>query len=369
MVRQGEHMHRIDSLDGLRAVSILFVVSGHFTMIEAIPAALGVSIFFAISGFIITTLLLREIETTGTIDFGAFYRRRAFRLLPAVVVAILTAAAVQALAPGLDWVTWPRAMASLLFMQNYYVDAVSFSGPLAMHWSLAVEEHFYMLAPLLLLAGWRSMGRQITVCLLAACLGVLMLRIATYGYMVDRYPMMIVQGTIYRSTHLRIDSILGGVMLAVMMHRSALDQRRTGGGLHLVFAGAVLFLAVRSFRPDWFAETLKFSVQTAGIVMLMAGILFGARCGLLRRMLSLPPVVFVGRISFSLYLLHEQVNVLAGRMLSLDAHDPRTLLLAVPLVILTAWLSFRLVETPMIDWGRRLERRRRAALGAMPNAS
>ena len=154
---------RIPSLDGLRAVSILLVVVCHLaqTVDNPLPGprtwyfkgAVGVDIFFAISGFLITTLLLRETERSGTVSISRFYLRRALRILPAFWVYI----AVLALFDHVGWVhlmsrDW---IAAITYTVNFFLPT---AFPVRHIWSLSVEEHFYLIWPLLfaLLGGKRQ---------------------------------------------------------------------------------------------------------------------------------------------------------------------------------------------------------------------
>ncbi len=198
---------RVHSLDGLRAVAVSIVVAAHFTKIQIIPGGFGVTIFFAISGLIITRLLLGELQRTTFIDLIAFYKRRVFRLLPAIIVTLITAAAVQDML-GKDWVTWDRALASVLFAQNYYPGGINgmgtFHGPLTQHWSLAVEEHFYPAFPIVLVGlltfGWRkALAGLFVICLISFCFRL--------GYAMTLEPTVAFEYT-YRSTECRIESIL-----------------------------------------------------------------------------------------------------------------------------------------------------------------
>ena len=113
-----DHIH---SLDGLRAVAISIVVASHITKIDGIPGGFGVTLFFVISGFLITHLLLRELDRTGSIDLLAFYRRRFFRLMPAIVTALIVVALIEGHV-GKDWIDSRKALASLFFLQNYHLN-------------------------------------------------------------------------------------------------------------------------------------------------------------------------------------------------------------------------------------------------------
>ena len=157
----------LPALDGLRALSILLVVASHLGLGHIIPGGLGVTIFFFISGFIITRMLLSENARCGAISLTAFYVKRAFRLAPALLVYILLCllsfAALGEPIPLLD------ITAAIFYAANYYNVFHGWGGgaesPLSILWSLAVEEHFYLAFPLLLLVMRRRLGK----CLLVLC--------------------------------------------------------------------------------------------------------------------------------------------------------------------------------------------------------
>ncbi|MGI9449990.1 MAG: acyltransferase family protein [Geminicoccaceae bacterium] len=346
---------RVHSLDGLRAVSIALVMAAHFTKLTFFPAGFGVTIFFVISGFLITHLLLKEIDRTSTIDLPAFYKRRVFRLLPAILVSLVGVSLLQSYVDR-DWIDLPRALASIFFLQNYNLNLEPFHGPLSQHWSLAIEEHFYLLFPALLL--WLVTTRRPVVrVLLGLCLLSLVIRTA-YATLLP-FDDLYVKDLIYRSTEARMDSLLYGCILAVLAHR---DLVRRHAGLIMLFTGLALMLVAKAFVDiQLFRDTLKFTFQSLGVALAMAAILYarpGYIINLARWVLNCPPMVFLGRISFSTYLTHtamfHAVRVFLGE-------DPSRWILmpaATAATILVSWLSYRFVEQPMINLGKRVSFRR-----------
>ncbi len=343
----GSHIH---SLDGLRAVAVGIVVAAHFTKVTAIPGGFGVTIFFAISGFIITRLLLGELDRTGMLDLFAFYRRRVFRLFPAIVVAILAAAAVQDTI-GKDWVSWDRALASLFFIQNYYGAGIDgFDGPLKHHWSLSVEEHFYLFFPIVLMflstLGWRrTLWGLIGLCFVSVCF--------RFGYALTLEP-VIADDYAYRASECRIESILWGCILALAAHAERYRWIVVQVAKPSMFWVALtVILACFVIRDDIFRSTIRYTFQGAALAVIFAHILFAEQSNILRWVLNLPPVVWIGRLSFSIYLLHHTMNHVAAHFLPWGPHDWPTLLFAVALTMLTAWACYAMVEQPMIKLGKR----------------
>ncbi len=185
------HQQRLLALDGLRAVSILLVLVSHAWLGHIVPGGLGVTIFFFISGFIITRLMISEWDKTGTISIKKFYIRRFFRLMPALIVFVVLSLITMQLA-DVNW-TWIELSSVFFYFANYFGIFVGFSGEvlpphLSITWSLAVEEHFYMIFPVFFLAVIAVPKRfyRIAICLL---IGVLLWRIyLVYGVGLDNLP-------------------------------------------------------------------------------------------------------------------------------------------------------------------------------------
>ena len=210
---------QIPSLDGLRAVSILIVLTSHAGLTYLIPGGFGVTVFFFLSGFLITTLLTREFDRYGQIAFGAFYIRRLLRLGPPLLLTMAAGIAlvVAGVVPGdLD----PMAIFSqIFFFFNYYFQsegAGSSAQGLTILWSLSIEEHFYLIWPALFVAlAQRWIGAPHLIGLLALCLVWRCIRVFWLGSS---------EWDVYSSTDTRFDSMLYGCLLALLSWRGEAER-------------------------------------------------------------------------------------------------------------------------------------------------
>lgn len=330
--------HYLPALDGLRAASILLVVASHLIS-PLVPGGLGVTLFFFISGYIITTLLLREHDASGTLDIKAFYIRRFLRLTPALYVFIaLSLAAMWLLGqmPSLGDV-----LSTAFYYANYWEIFHGYTtdggnSPFSITWSLAIEEHFYLLFPLTLLFLLRHRSRLIPT-LIALLAAVLAWRfwLALGGDAQAMHPYRI-----YKGTDTRLDSILYGVLFAILFKNRSRFQQLAGSPVSLLL-GLLLLLATLAYRADWFRETLRYSVQGIAIAMIFAPIVLKA--GLLNRLFALPPMVYLGKISYSLYLYHWLVACTLPALMH-GLPNSLQILLMLLVSLLLAHLSYRYVE-------------------------
>jgi len=338
---------RLLALDGLRAVAILLVVVAH-TIAHWVPGGLGVTLFFFISGFIITRGLLGEELDRASI--GRFYVRRVFRLAPAlfvfIVVALLAMAAVGYPIPMAD------IKATLLYYANYHSFAVidgRVRSPLGISWSLAVEEHFYLLFPLLMLA-LRGRIQRLETVLAATLVLVLAWRLVLVGTVPDE--------RIYLGTDTRIDSLAYGCLLSVLFVRAKaqghaarlLTLLSSAGAL---WAGLFLLLFTVAYRDSQFRESFRYSLQGLAFVPLFCNLFWAKKDGLVRRVLELRPMVYIGAISYSLYLYHFLGASLAIAVVS-DANPLARALLALSIGVVGTLFSYYVVERPMRRVGYRL---------------
>jgi peptidoglycan/LPS O-acetylase OafA/YrhL len=353
----------LPSLDGLRAVSILLVVISHLGLGYIIPGGLGVTIFFFISGFIITRMLLLENARFAAISLPAFYVRRVFRLAPALAVYILLClisfAALGKPIPVLD------TLAAIFYAANYYN---VFHGwgegtaepPLSILWSLAVEEHFYLGFPLLLVVMRKRLG-ALLIGLCSLIVTVLAWRI----YLViglglnDILPLRV-----YVSTDTRIDSIVFGCLVSVYAfwtdslpdsskHRTF---ERILASRTALLTGAALMLGTLLYRDEDFRQTWRYSLQGLAMVPLFYRLFVFGRTGLIDTALSSRPMVLVGQLSYSLYLHHWLALAFLSHLMrghSLVQIDA----VAVPLMALLALSSYYWIETPMRRRGHHIARR------------
>lgn len=303
-------------LDGIRAVAVAMAVLTHAGFAWAPGGFVGVSLFFTLSGYLITTLLLTA--EPGRAGLGRFWVRRFRRLLPPLVVVVaatLVLATITDLGPSLSSVR-ADALASLAYVANWHFLASGQSyeaiftapTPLRHLWSLAIEEQFYVFFPLVVLGlrttGWgRRRLAPLVVALWASAVAANLVVGATEG--VD---------TTYQATHARVSEILAGAVLAVLVPgllareriRPARWAQRSvaAATAAAVAAMTVIFLTVRDTDPA-IAEGLLPALAVANAV-LVAGVLTLPR---LARALSWEPIAFLGRISYALYLVHWPVFV------------------------------------------------------------
>jgi peptidoglycan/LPS O-acetylase OafA/YrhL len=299
----------VPSLDGIRAISVLLVVLGHSGLDALVPGGLGVTIFFFLSGYLISTLMLVENERTGAINIWKFYARRVFRLMPPLLISLAIAYGLTyaGVLPG--GITNTGLAAQLLYFANYYGlffdPGNTIPDGTGILWSLAVEEHFYILYPLFmtLLLGRAFRPRTIATLLGIGCLVVLAWRI----HLVQS-PDFVSERTYYASDT-RIDSIIYGCMLALVINPARQLHR---SGAISVCQWVVLATAVGSllltllYRDPTFRETIRYSLQ--GLV-LMPLFYFAIRfCDRQPfRHLNSHWAIRLGTYSYAIYLIHYVV--------------------------------------------------------------
>ena len=339
--------HRSAPLDALRALAVLLVLGRHFP--EPLPAWLevwqrggwiGVDLFFVLSGFLVSGLLFREYRRFGEIRYGHFLARRGFKIYPAFYV-MLGAVLLFAAHMGRAFVGWPVVLSEMFFVQNY--------GPaLFPHtWSLAVEEHFYLLLPLLLLAvrGEKSapFAKLPRVFLVVALLA-LAARIAT-----PSVPVLWLKTHLF-PTHLRIDSLLFGVLLSWATHFAPVALDRVWKRFRWPLAVAAVALVVPAFCLEigsgWYLHTVGLTgFYFAGGVLLMFA---------LRWKNAWRPLAFVGAYSYSIYLWHIPVRFFGLGWLPHDAAPLTRAAAYLALSIITGIVAAGLVERPFLALRDRL---------------
>jgi peptidoglycan/LPS O-acetylase OafA/YrhL len=334
----------IPSLDGLRAISVLLVVLGH-SGYTAVPGGLGVTIFFFLSGYLISTLMLAEHEKSGRIDIPKFYIRRVFRLMPPLLVTLAIAYGLTSAGLLLGGMTVAGLASQLLYFANYYYlffdpgDTIpSGTGIL---WSLAVEEHFYIFYPLCmtLLIGSGSAGRLRTIAIL---LGAVCVAVLAWRFHLVHAPGFNAERT-YFASDTRIDSIIYGCILAIVRN-PAREQQPAGpmsAGqwvLLAIAAGTLLFTLV--YRDPAFRETIRYSLQG---LALMPIFYFAVRFSgnPLFRSLNSPLAIRLGVYSYAIYLIHYVL------IWALVTDFPA--IAARPLIVLPAVLLLSIVYAAVID--------------------
>jgi peptidoglycan/LPS O-acetylase OafA/YrhL len=341
---------RIPSLDGLRAVSILLVLAGHAAMSDNAPHMLlrlahagnvGVRFFFVISGFLITTLLVKEWTKTGTISMRSFYFRRVLRIFPAAyaliaVIALLAASGAIRLKPG-------EVFYAATFTMNYHDFLAVWLGQL---WSLSVEEQFYLLWPgLLLLAGaFRSFRAAWLVVIVCPLLRAVMWFVfhASATAMTKHFESV-------------MDALAIGCLLAGYFNRlgewKAYRRLQARTGLFLGLALGLIALANGLFivRPSAFYIWGQ-SIANVGTVLCIDWAIRNPDQAL-GRVLNWKPLMFIGTLSYSLYLW--QNPFLLGDAGTLWNSFPLNLVCTVA----AALGSYFLIERPFLSLKERVESR------------
>ncbi len=342
---------RLPTLDGWRAIAIGLVILGHAWMgfYASFPTAgdlgariqfadFGVHVFFAISGLLITTLLLREQDEYGDISLAGFYVRRAFRILPPCFLYL----AVVVLTVGVS-TRW-ELIGSVLFFRNYIPQTLG-SFATAHLWSLAVEEHFYLLWPIAMITVGLRYGAR-GVAWMSVAFG--LWRIADLqNHITDR---LFAQVQPHFRTDMCLDALLWGCVAAFLLHGRKQREvfRRRINRAWLAGLGVMGFLCIVFYSPLtglWIPMLVP---------ILLAGTMLHPEWSF-SRMLEHPAVRFVGRISYSLYLWQELFLYPGWQSRSAVQRFPLNLALA----FICAIASYRLVEKPCMDFGRALSARMR----------
>ncbi|HEY7628994.1 MAG TPA: acyltransferase [Ilumatobacteraceae bacterium] len=375
MVHATAAPRRLPGLDGLRALAVALVVvhnyrhkvDGRLTSFRG--GYIGVTLFFVISGFLITSLLLVEHDQTGRIRVGAFYVRRLYRLLPALILALVLLLVVG------RWMGEPFKGQLVIggsvlgYFFNWWHGAGSLRpgwGPL---WSLSVEEQFYLVWPLLLVGflavfGRRRQGKDrddviAAVIIAAACVLAVWRTIAwTNG---------LAEAPLYNDTHFRVDALLFGAVLALVLaaRPRALLVAGRADRWFIPAVGALLLLAVfgsradPTVRPGWMlgpGMTVVALVSTI-IVLLAISAPDGSTTS---RMLGASGPVWLGQRSYAVYLFHGPIAV--GLDYAVGHGGAAVAGVSLLLTLLAADLSYRFVEQPVL---RRLPRWARRSTPAM----
>jgi peptidoglycan/LPS O-acetylase OafA/YrhL len=339
----------IPSLDGIRAGSFLIVFGSHALGGPWLPGWIGVTVFFFLSGFLITTLMRAEYEKNGTVNLGHFWLRRALRILPPLYLVVL-GSVLLALAVYPPGTVHGAAVASqLLFYANYYDGPAEVPGT-GVVWSLAVEEHFYLLFPLLYVAMQHArLSRRHQAWLLwGLCAAVL----------VWRYILVTVMhapsGRIFIGTDTRIDSILFGCALAVwnnpVLDRPVLEPQLLKR--LLLPLAAVVLLACAYADNKLAAATWSFSIEGLALSVLFIGAI-RLHDWWPFRILNWRPVAFIGVLSYSLYLVHDVLLAALTRAWKLP-HASLRAVVSLVLSVLWAWMIYEVVERPCARLRKRL---------------
>lgn len=341
-----EDRKQIKEIQGLRALAVLAVVLYHAKLSFLPGGYAGVDVFYVISGFLITALLVRELVDTDTIRFREFYARRARRLLPVavLVVAVTVLTTRLYLSPlrwreiGLDGIFASISAANFRFMisQSDYLNAGAAPSPLLHYWSLAVEEQFYFVWPALIFVAWR-LGR-------ARIAFVLITVISIASFALSAAMTSLNQPFTFYLLPARAWELGAGALIAIMASRLIVSKRALRS--LLMFAGMGLIgYSLLVFDDSTLFPGVAALVPVLGTVLVLVGSVTGD--SILSPLLNSAPFQFVGKISYSLYLWHWPVLVIPpaimGRDLGLVAR-----LGVCGLAIVLSFVTYHLVEDPFL---------------------
>lgn len=332
----------IPGLDGLRAVSILIVFVAHAGLGHVVPGGFGVTVFFFLSGFLITSLLIRERETHGSIAIPAFYMRRMVRLMPPLLVTLGLAHLAVLLGYAEGTLDLTTLFSQLFFFYNYYSltpNAGTSVDGLSILWSLSVEEQFYLIFPFffIALAGsrWQIPG---IVFALATILVWRTVRFAVFGHPAWE---------LYISTDTRIDSILFGCALALIRARHpGILQVIPRWRLVILSLAIATLLASFLIRDPAFRSTIRYTLQGLALMPIFH-LAVTQPTSWLFAWLNWRPVRRLGQYSYTFYLAHFVII----KMLIFNGVDSGNLSLFLPLAFalstLYSALVYRWFEKPL----------------------
>jgi len=328
------------AIDGLRTVAVGLVVFIHVLPTTTFPGEIGVDVFFVISGFLITLILLKQLARTETIALGRFYANRALRLYPPLLVVVLFTVVVgvfpgQSLGESLK-----GAAIALLYLGNIYMTVTgSWLGDLSHTWSLAMEEQFYLVWPAILLLLYRKRARVPAI--------------ATGLFLIA--GLMLV-GWMLTGDEMQFNPLTRGVGLVIGCALAVLTRENHWYSPALSTAGAIVFVAALVLVTAGYLPHLAMTpIAVLSVAPIVLQLAYGR--GLPTRVLSLPPVVYLGVISYEIYLWHYPILAVLFRGTALPGWAIAGVGIAATLILSVA--THRYISAPVLRWRDR--RRGRAA--------
>jgi peptidoglycan/LPS O-acetylase OafA/YrhL len=325
-------LHRAGYIDTWRCLAVTLVIVGHLFYVRGSPSPtnshLGVLIFFFISGFVVSKTSLKELQTTGAFSIAGFYIRRVSRIVPPLMI-YLAACCVLALLGAIQFDATQALRAASYLCNLNVMDCGWYAGHT---WSLAFEEQFYLLFPILLV--WSNTSRPRNLWLLPVFVALALL------------PLWFPHGWIGRTGFVVIYGLFGAGYLFAKNERLWLKLPHPG--LLFALGATITFLPIESVGNFTVIKYYKFAYLFSIPLMLIAS---GSAEFLLRRAFQTRPMRYVGRISYSVYLWQELViGYFAGSSIGLS-------LVIVAAMVLACAFLFEYVESPLIQLGRTLSKR------------
>ena len=353
----GKKRRYITGLDGIRAIAVIMVLAYHLKLALFKSGFLGVTVFFVLSGYLITGILISEVEEEGTIDLKNFWLRRIRRLVPAVmsmaVVIIFVSAVVNRiiftkgckdfLASVLGFNNWWQ-----IFNKVSYFEAAGVPSPFTHCWSLAIETQFYLIYPLILLgiyklAKSRGEGRAKRGLLFAGV--TLLLALISVILMIVLFDPQQDASRVYYGTDTRAFSLLFGALLAILWDYRMVP-RRLSASVNMVLGSVsfavllVMTIAINGSSNFWYrGGQFVGTILTVLVIYTVSG-----RKTWLSRFLSNPVLKWIGDRSYSIYLWHYPIILLISKGIKASWWIT---LIEIVLSVVLAELSYRFIETPI----------------------
>jgi peptidoglycan/LPS O-acetylase OafA/YrhL len=341
----------VPALDGIRAISILMVIISHmaerggFKYGKMVPGGMGVTVFFFISGYLITALLFKELYKTNTINFKAFFLRRILRLYPPLLL-MLTILLSYILIIGKP-IPYTEVFASLFYYENYFMVYSAVKDKyFGVIWSLSIEEHFYLVWPVLFIVFNKSKKGFTALAVL-----LIIIPLICRLYIASQYDASKLSDLItYYLTHCRFDAIAFGCLSAVLLNYSSKEDyiKLTQYYFSIILA-IILLLVSLTFRNEFFRQTYRYTLQGIALFILLPGILSPQKhvYTAVKNALSGNLIVFIGKLSYSIYLFHWVAIQVTPRLLP---QKYLWLLVNIVITIVLSLFSYLIIEKPLMKF-------------------
>lgn len=335
-------------LDGFRGYAILLVIIGHFYRDIIKIAQFGVTLFFFVSGFLITKLLIYEYDKVNTIHLKEFYLRRFFRLYPALIFMLLVSVIVI-LTYGYPLII-TDILAGLFYFTNYFLvyfkpvlPAENYPLVSGVLWSLSVEEHFYLLFPFIFLLLFKKGPKVFSYLLFVLLVFFLIIKVLVF----IRVPYADATRIIYFTTHCRVDSILFGCLAAVLIYSGNSERYTNILQLKVVRSVAIVVLLLTELIPfSLFQNTIKYTLEGVCFLLIIPGFVFRDPHSWMRRAVENKVMTYIGKLSYSLYLFHWVARAIVN--LYIPQKGIYWYILGIGMTILLSLVSFYYVEKPFL---------------------
>ena len=355
----------LPSIDSLRAIAVIAVIIYHIDANYLPGGFLGVDLFFVLSGYLISSLIIKEYKSTGTVNLYNFYVRRARRLLPAVYFMITVVLIIITLFNGvLLKKSYLDALFGYIYSSNWwyifhkldYFDSFGSQSPFKHLWSLAIEEQFYMFFPLIFLIFNRksksnNSNSKLNRNFIYVVLSLILVSLIAHILLFDINNI----NRIYFGTDTRAFSLLVGVVGAILYPMDRLSERTTKKDnmiysiVSLVSILVLIGIMINTSEYNtWLYRGGFLLVAIIGLIIIISS---GRQYTFMSKLLSFKPFVFIGKISYSLYLWHFPILVVTTPVSEIGNPNLFYVTLRIGLIFLVATGSYMFVETPIRKLG------------------